>query len=531
HKWAAEDREIDRKLAALRKKHGRPPNIIHVMWDDTPVGEIGIPHLQKNRGFETPVMNRFAEEGIYFTRMYTEPSCTPSRAACLTGRHAVRNGMYNVGFPYEYGGLAATEVTIAEVLSEAGYATGFYGKSHQGDVEQSYMNKQGFDEALWAPYNQVPSLYVPRAQRGVLMPTIMYPEMFPDDPYDIDKGWRPRGYVWALEGTKGGPVREFGTPPNEADYYKLEEEFYKRTEAFVRKNAAKNKPFYVAWWPQINSFLNIAPEDRPKTLSYGVLQEGLARVDEYVGQLLKVLKETGIEDNTLVILMADNGPMTHDGPPGMVEHLYRGGKGDYWEGALRVPCLARWPGVIEEGQIVGDIVHETDLFTTFARLGGATEHIPTDRIIDGVDQTALFLKGDTFSRRDYVFVYTGDQLAATVKGRFKRRWEGEKPGLSGAAFYDLYNDPREVQPKMLPGFPSKGMFSIMKIRHLMWKEAYPDESQARDFPFKNIENARPETIEASRPRIPRNKVPFDPREAIKKVPEWDNLDRSWGIGE
>ena len=122
--------------------------------------------------------------------------------------------------------------------------------------------------------------------------------------------------------------------------------------------------------------------------------------------------------------------------------------------------------------------------------------------------------------------------ATTVKGRFKRRWAGALPGLSGPEFYDLYNDPREVQGKMLPGFPAKGMFSIMKTRHLMMKNAYPDQSQARDFPFKNIENARPETIAASKPRIaPDKKIPFDPREAIMQVPEWDNLDRGWGLSE
>ena len=108
-RWAAEDQDIDQVLAALRQKHGAPPNIIHIMWDDTAVGEVGIPAIQKVRGFETPNINRLAAEGINFMRMYTEPSCTPSRAACLTGRHAVRNGMYNVGFPFEYGGLAATE--------------------------------------------------------------------------------------------------------------------------------------------------------------------------------------------------------------------------------------------------------------------------------------------------------------------------------------------------------------------------------------------------------------------------------------
>jgi hypothetical protein len=180
---------------------------------------------------------------------------------------------------------------------------------------------------------------------------------------------------------------------------------------------------------------------------------------------------------------------------------------------------------------VGDIIHETDLFTTFANLGGAKKHIPTDRIIDGIDQTSLLFNGDGESRRDYVFIYTGDQLAATVKGRFKRDWRNAQPGLSGPEFYDLYNDPREVQGKLIPMFAAKPMFSIMKTRHLMMKKAYPDKSQARDFPFKNIENARPETIEASKPRIaPNKKLPFDPREAIKQVPEWDNLDKGWGLG-
>jgi len=215
----------------------------------------------------------------------------------------------------------------------------------------------------------------------------------------------------------------------------------------------------------------------------------------------------------------------------MVEHIYRGGKGDFYEGAVRVPCFARWPGVIDSGQIVGDIVHITDLYTTFANLGGAKDRIPTDRIVDGVDQTAVFLEGDTHSRRDSVFIYTGPELGGIVKGRYKRHVAGGKVGLSGAEFYDLYNDPREVQGKMLPMFPAKGMFTIMKVRHEMMKKAYPDKNQTRDFPFKSVVNARPETIEASKPRIaPDKKIPFDPREAIMQVPEWDNLEAGWSIG-
>ena len=529
--WAEQDEEIGRKLKALRDKHGRPPNIVHIMWDDTPVGEIGIPHIQKMRGFETPNMNQFAAEGIFFTRMYTEPSCTPSRAAVITGRHARRNGMYNVGFPYEYGGLAADEVTMAEVLGEAGYATAFYGKSHLGDVESSYLNRQGFDEAFWAPYNQVPSVYVPRGQLAMLQAGVLYPEFYPEDPYEMDPGWRPRGYVWALEGNKGGPVREWGNPPNEADYYEMDREAERRTLAFIRKNVEAKKPFYVAYWPMLGSFLGLDHQnDSFRTNSGAILQEGLVRIDDFVGVLEQELEELGIAENTLVVLMADNGPMTHNGPPGMAETLYRGGKGDFTEGGIRVPAFAKWPGVIEPGSIVGDIIHETDLFTTFARLGGAMKHIPRDRIIDGVDQTALLMEGDGQSRRDYVFVYTGDELAATVKGRYKRRWAGAKKGLSGPEFYDLYNDPREVQGALIPGFPAKGMFNMMKARHQVWMEKYPNVGQNRDFPLKGIENARPETIKASQPRIDPDDLPFDPNEVIRNLPEFDNVDEGWGIG-
>ncbi len=531
-KWAAQDKELDKKLAALRKKYGTPPNIIHIMWDDTAVGDIGIPQIQKMRGYETPNMNQLAAEGMFFTRMYTEPSCTPSRAAVMTGRHARRNGMYNVGFPYEYGGLAEDEVTMAEVLSAAGYATAFYGKSHLGDVESSYLNKQGFDEALWTPYNQVPSMYVPRGQlAGALQHASLYPEFYPADPYDIDPGWRVRGYVWALEGTKGGPVREWGTPPNEADYYNLDREAERRTLAFVNKNAKAKKPFYIAYWPLAANFLGLDhANDSFRTNAGGMLQEALVRMDDFVGVLEKELEGLGIAENTLVILMADNGPMTHNGPPGMAETLFRGGKGDFTEGGVRVAALAKWKGVIEPGTIVGDIIHETDLFTTFARLGGATKYIPRDRIIDGVDQTAIFLEGDGQSRRDYVFIYTGDELAATVKGRYKRRWAGAQKGLSGPEFYDLYNDPREVQGQMLPGFPTKGMFNMMKARHQMWMEKYPNVGQNRDWPLCNIENARPETKAVCGPRIDTDELPFDPNEVIRNLPEFDNVDSEWGIG-
>ncbi len=516
-KWAVEDKILDRKLAELRRKFGAPPNIIHVLWDDTPVGEVGIPFIQKQRGWETPNINRLAAEGINFTRMYTEPSCTQSRAAFLTGRLPVRTGMAKVGFPYEYGGLPPSEGTLAGVLSKAGYATAFFGKAHLGDIESSYLTKRGFDEALWMPYNQATSTFTPQGQVAGLTPGVMFPEMYPKDPYDIDPGWRPRGYVFALEGTKGGPVREFGRPPNHEDYLKLEGEFEKRTLAFIRKNAAAKKPFFVAYWPALGSFI---PSPKKETSNGGMLAELLAPLDARIGILMAELKKLGIAENTLVVLMADNGPMTHNGPPGMIETIYRGGKGDFLEGAVRVPAMAWWPGVIAPGQLVGDIIHETDLFSTFARLGGATDFVPTDRVIDGIDQTSLLLNGDGFGRRDYVHIYLGNAYAATVKGRYKRHWMGATPGL-GASMYDLYTDPRETSGKLVPMLPAKAMFDLMKARHELWMAKYPNTPEARDYPLQGLENPRPEIKALGEPRLNGRELPFDPLDSINQLKGWE----------
>ena len=125
-KWEAEDKDLDTRLEELKEKHGTPPNIIHIMWDDTAFGDIGIPALAAIRGFEMPNIDRMRDEGIMFTRMYTESACTPSRAATITGRHAVRSGMGVVDWPLGFGGLSGEEVTTADVLSKAGYATAFY---------------------------------------------------------------------------------------------------------------------------------------------------------------------------------------------------------------------------------------------------------------------------------------------------------------------------------------------------------------------------------------------------------------------
>ncbi|MDJ0879455.1 MAG: sulfatase-like hydrolase/transferase [Halieaceae bacterium] len=529
-RWAQEDKELSDKLAALEKKHGQPPNIVYLLWDDTAFGAVGFPDLQKNFGYSTPNINRMAAEGINFTRMYTEPSCTPTRAAMLTGRIPVRHGMGVVGMPHEFSGLRAEEVTIAEVLSKAGYATAFYGKGHLGDIEESYLHNQGFDDALFTPMNQITSLYNPQgnAVNAVLG---LHPEIYPPDPYALDRpGLVPEGWVMIIEGKKGEQGKEWCGTSNEC-YEKMDRESEKRTMEFIRRNAAANKPFFVSYWPNFLNFL--APEIPKKSVSGLKVPGAMKAMDEFIGRMMDELNELGIAENTLFIAMADNGPMVHSPPPGwgMLPMLYRGGKGDFTEGGVRVPAFAWWPGTIEP-QAVGDIIHVTDLYTTFARLGKATKHIPTDRVVDGLDQTALLMKGDTFSRRDYVHIYAGHEIGATVKGRYKRHWIGAgEVAASGMpeAYFDLYMDPREENPQLVPLIHTQGQFNRILARHMLFKEKYPDMQNGRGIPYTGLSNARPETRAiADQVRKLIKEMPFDVEEYLEiELPGSDKVS-DWG---
>ena len=520
--WAAEDAALDARLTELRAEHGTPPNIIHVMWDDTSFGDVGIPAISKIRGFETPSINRMAEEGILFTRMYTEVGCTPSRAAVLTGRHAIRSDMYVIGFPTEYSGMSGEEVTVAEVLSAAGYATAFYGKLHLGDIEQSYAHNQGFDETLFGIYNQVFSLMNVQGEAANAMLGLKE-EMLVPDPYKLDDTFIPRGFVGYIEGKKGEPGLEWRGTAKE-DYDAFDPETKVRALDFIRRNAAANRPFFVAWWPMMTSFI---PSPEKKTVSRGLYTDNMQyNVDAFIGELMEELESLGIAENTLLVVMADNGPMAHNPPPGlgMTETIFRGGKGDFLEGGVRVPAFAWWPGTIEPGQIVGDIIHEVDLFTTFARLGGALDGVPTDRVIDGIDQTSIFLDGDTHGRRDYVFIYQGPHLGATVKGNVKKHWitsdEGAASGI-GAAFYDLLSDTREKNPMLVNTLHLNEAFVRMRARHELWSQRYPNGERARGPAYTGLSNARPETVALSEPPVELQDLPFDIFEFLEYELPWE----------
>ena len=482
--WIAEDKEIEQKLEALRKKHGKRPNIIHIMWDDMKYGAIGHPMLNNVTGYKSPNINQLAAKGMTFTRMYTEPSCTPTRVAAMTGRQPVRSGMIFPIFPIHRMGLPGSEVTIAEVLDDD-YNTGFFEKSHFGDQEESYLHNQGFDEAIFTLYNQFAGqMFTPEAEGSF---TIGW-ERDEWDRFAIDQKFRPEEWMWAVEGFEGKPGREISTPKVYQEYLEFNTMAYERVKGFIREHAKDDKPFLLDWWPNLIEIFGDGTDAKRQTPHGSASAESFARFDQKVGEVVAMLEELGIAENTLIVLMGDNGPMEAIWPetfqnPG----IFRGGKNDFLEGGVRVPAFAYWPGVIKPGSIVHDMVHVADLFTTFARLGGKMKGIPRDRVIDGIDQTALLLKGEGYGRRDHVFIYQGPNLSALVKQQYKRHFAGAAPGLAGKGFFDLEKDPREEHPMMAQFLWAWPAFDQMKERHEAQIRKYPHTDVARGEPYTGLE--------------------------------------------
>lgn len=501
-RWTAEDTEIDAKLAEFREKNGgKPPNILYILLDDIGFGEFGMPDLDVIRGYSTPHISDFAEQGMSMMRMYSEPSCTPTRVAAITGRHPVRTGFDEAKAVPEGEGLAAGEVTIAEVLSDAGYATAHIGKWHMGDIEQSYAINQGFDYAEH-PIHQQAQLALMNTTAlneghisGVDM-RLRSGELMLDETFRID----PFAMVYGIAGEKGGKMREVDIEPGQKfsqdDYIAMGQRYQDKIMEQLAQMAAGDKPFFLQYWPLIPISFTRTDIEQAQTLNGGPIAESIVNIDRYIGEILDRVDELGIAGNTIVVIMGDNGPfMEFVDRSGQSDRIYRGGKTEHLEGGVRVNAFVRWPELIEAGARVKDITHVSDLFTTFARLGDAEAGIPRDRIIDGIDQLPLWLLGETYGRRDYVFIYEGFVLKSLVKQQFKMHLPppGGNPIL--ASMYDLYKNPREDRPQdsIQVGVGFGANFSLMAQRHLAMKQNYPDQAPGHGPLYGGIENLRPET--------------------------------------
>jgi arylsulfatase len=502
--WTADDAAVDAKLAAFREANGgKPPNLLYILIDDMGFGDMGIPELNAIRGYGTPNINQFADEGMRFARMYTEPSCTPTRVAFMTGRQPYRNGMGDTTVDIAGFGLADKEVTLAEVLSSVGYNTVHIGKWHMGDIMEAWPNHQGFDFAAF-PIHQQGQLTIFNDDAADEEVTIGIGKNNYDDRFTLDEWFRPDASHMAtvVEGRGGETVREVHMEPGErwtqAKYDEMNARFQRQAMEQLRELAGKDEPFFLQYWPLIPLYNVRTTTGQFTTPNGGTFVESMKQLDGWLGEIFAEMKSLGVVENTIVVVMGDNGHFTKYSPAsGFTPMIFRGGKGDTSEGGVRVDAFARWPGMIEADSIVGDIIHVTDLFTSLARFGGATDGIPRDRIIDGVDQTALMLEGETHGRRDHVLLYNNKTLEAVVKERFKLELPGPGKNPIFANFYDLYRDPREEYPVSTEVGAWGGQeFTRIVSRHLQRKEKYPDEPPAFGRPYEGIENIRPETAAA-----------------------------------
>jgi arylsulfatase A-like enzyme len=381
----------------------KKPNIVFMLADNLGYGELGAYGGGILRGAATPRIDRLASEGTRLLNFNVEAQCTPSRSALMTGRFAIRSGTYEVPIGGAPDGLPLWEVTIAELLSEQGYATGMWGKWHLGSAEERFPTNQGFDEwygiprtydeAMWPSLSETKSLWPSLGNRQGWDAKVVHPEHI----YEARKGEKPR-QVAVLD------VDQRRT---------MEAEITRRTVEFIKRQAGTDKPFY-AYVPF--SLVHMPTLPNPEfagRTGNGDWADCLAEMDHRAGQILDAIKEAGIEDNTLVVFTSDNGPEATNPWQGD-SGPWRGTYFTAMEGSLRAPFIIRWPGRVPAGRISNEIVHIVDLYATLARLGGAD--VPKDRLIDGVDQSDFFLGKQETSNREGFPAYVADRLSA-VKWR------------------------------------------------------------------------------------------------------------------
>jgi arylsulfatase len=329
-------------------------------------------------------------------------------------------------------GLTQWEYTLAEMLSDAGYATGMFGKWHLGDSPGRYPTDQGFDEWFGIP-NSSDESYWP--DNDLLRPGV-HPQV---------------KYEYVMEA-------ERGQTPTEIELYDsakrltIDRDITDRTIDFITRKAAGEQPFF-AFVPYTQTHLPVEPHpDNKGVTGNGHWADVLAQTDAYVGEILDALDELGISDNTIFIFTADNGP------EGVIPHQGFSGpwRGTYFtglEGSLRVPFLIRWPGKIPADRVSNGIVHEMDLFATLAQVAGG--EVPDDRVIDSLDQTDFFMGETDESARESVVVYVGTELYG-VKWRDWKMMVKEISTIAGdpvrsygvPLFYNLLLDPKEEHPAL-----------------------------------------------------------------------------------
>lgn len=367
---------------------GSKPNILIIWGDD--IGTWNISHNNRGMmGYQTPNIDRIAKEGVSFTDYYGQQSCTAGRAAFLSGSVPVRSGMTKVGLPGAKEGWQKTDVTFATVLKSLGYATGQFGKNHQGDRDEHLPTMHGFDEFLG-------NLYHLNAEEEPEN------EDYPKDP-EFRKKFGPRGVIhsWA---NADGTQRIVDTGPlTKKRMETVDEETLAAAKDFIQRQQKDGKP-WCTWWngTRMHFRTHVKAEHRGISGPSGdEYHDGMVEHDGHVGELLKLVDDLGIADNTLVFYSTDNGPHYNTWPDAGITP-FRSEKNSNWEGAYRVPAFARWPGKFPAGVTVNGIVSHEDWLPTFAAAGG--DPGIKDKLLQGVELNGRKYRNfiDGYNQLDYL---------------------------------------------------------------------------------------------------------------------------------
>ena len=372
-----------------------PPNIIIIYADDLGYGDLG---CYGHPTIRTPYLDRMAAEGMRFTDFYSAASvCTPSRAALLTGRYAIRSGMCHDQFRVlrnnSTGHLPESEITIAEALKTRGYATCMVGKWHLGVWSinpAGHPRRHGFDFYLGLPHSNDmdPTPLAPKGAAGFA---------------DQNPEW------WNAPLYLNEKLIE-----QPADQTHLTRRYTEEAVKFIRTH--KDQPFFLYFahtFPHVPLFASQNFRGKSQRGLYG---DAVEELDWSVGQVLDTLQQESLVANTIVFFSSDNGPWLIQKEQGGSAGLLRDGKGSTWEGGMREPGIAWWPGHIKSNSINQGIASTMDLFTTCLQLAGAK--VPDDRVIDGIDLTPTLMDGKP-SGRTVFFYYRDQQLFAVRKGPYK----------------------------------------------------------------------------------------------------------------
>ena len=416
-------------MAAWAEKQA---NVVLVLMDNFGYGEIGVYGGGVMRGAPTPRIDSIAREGLQLTNFNVEAECTPSRSALMTGRYGIRTRQRANQPPRGvWYGITKWEVTLAELLSDAGYATGIFGKWHLGDTEGRFPTDQGFDE--W--------IGLPRSSDRAFWP----------DSNSFQPNSHPSAkFTHVMSASKGEQPVE-GAVYDRAKRAIIDREITDQAIDFMTRMSGEGKPFF-AYLPYTQTHEPVDPHpDFYGSTGNGSFADVLAQTDVYVGELLDTVESLGIREDTIFIFTSDNG---REGVPRSFGFTgpWRSGMFSPYEGSLRVPFLVRWPGKIPPGRVSNEMLHQMDVFSTVASFTGV--QVPTDRVIDGVDQSDFFTGKSEQSARDSLVIYIGNTLFGAKWRNWKillREMDEDGYGIKEMAYPSVYNlivDPKEEVPEL-----------------------------------------------------------------------------------